>query len=273
MARFINLARVDADAHCYTTCDCVAENGDLAGELAAVVRELYVETEKLESALKTASADLGSVADQAAIEAAIRRTVSAAIPPPGTHPVPQLDVARNELAEVVGMLALPALHGTVVPASRVRNKEVSGQPARGTDLLGLDDSPLMAVMGEVKASASTVSPPAVVGDGDRSMRAQLRAALDDKDRLLAELNWALKHAPDQHRALVAKALLAHTLDQLEITVAPVLVRPNDHAREQDYGVFRDDPDLFAPAPVRFCLIRLGEPLDELARAVYERARA
>lgn len=259
--------------HSFGVWDCRSSpGGNLVEELALVVRELYVDPPGLLAALQKAVADAGGGASMVPLEEAIQRFAKAAIPAPGTHPVPQLDVARNELAEVLAVLALSATGGTVVPSSRIRNKEIGQAPSRGRDLLGIDADPLMAVVGEVKASDSTSSPPDVVDAGPHSMRAQLLTAGTDMDRLSAELNWAIKHAPSEHKTLVAQAMLAHVAGELPVVAAPILVRPADRHGADDFGTFLGDPAQFAPACVRFCLLRVEGSLDDLARDVYEQAR-
>jgi hypothetical protein len=259
--------------HSFGVWDCrCSPGGNLVEELALVVRELYVDPPALLAALQTAVADAGGGASMVPLEEAIQRFAKAAIPAPGTHTVPQLDVARNELAEVLAVLALSATRGTVVPSSRIRNKEIGQAPSRGRDLLGIDAEPLMAVVGEVKASASKNSPPGVVDAGPQSMRAQLLTAGTDMDRLSAELNWAIKHAPSEHKTLVAQAMLAHVAGELPVVAAPILVRPADRHGADDFGAFLDNPSQFAPASVRFCLLRVEGSLDDLARDVYEQAR-
>jgi hypothetical protein len=165
--------------HSYGVWDCGAlPGGDLADELAAEVRELYVDPDRLRAALETALGDAGDGAGMAALGDAVQRITAAAIPEPLTHTVPQLDVARNEVAEVIANLALTAVHGSVVPASRIRHKEISGAPSRGRDLLAIDAEPLTAVVGEVKASADEASPPS----GGRRGRVELAvAAADGRD--------------------------------------------------------------------------------------------
>jgi hypothetical protein len=260
--------------HSFGVWDCRAgPDADLVEELSAVVRELYVEPERLRETLEAALADVGGGPGMAALEQAIHRVTEAAIPEAGAHPVAQLDVARNELAEVLAALALGAVHGTVVPASRIRHKEIPGAPSRGRDLLGIDAEPLVAVVGEVKASDEEASPPGVVDSGSSSMRVQLLTAATDGDRLSAELNWALKHAPPEHRLLVAHAMLAYAAGELPVVVAPVLVRPAHRHGADDFGAFRQDPSQFAPALVRFCLLRVEDNLDDLAKAVYDKARS
>jgi hypothetical protein len=258
--------------HLFGVWDCGSEAGsDLVDELAAEVRELYVEPERLRAALETALSDAGEGAGIVALKQAIQRVTEATIPEPLTHAVPQLDLARNEVAEVIANLALTAIHGSVVPASRIRHKEISGSPSRGRDILALDADPLMAVVGEVKASADEASPPSVVDTGESSLRAQLLRAGADSRRLDAELNWALKHAPPEYKMLVAKAIVAHVAGDLPIVVAPVLVRPRERHGINDFGSFREDPGQFEPACVRFCLLRVDGTLEDLANAVYERA--
>jgi hypothetical protein len=259
--------------HTFAVYDCrPEEGGDLAAVLAETIRDLYVDPDRLRDVLTAAMNDAGAVADTAAIDEAIQRTLAAAIPEPGTHPIPHLDVARNELAEALAHLALAEVHGTVIPAARIRNKEVPDQPSRGRDLLGLDDGPLVAVIGEIKASAESASPPGVVGDGDSSLRGQFLGFLAVEDALLTELNWALKHAAPEHQDLIARAIMAHILGGLPLCAAPVLVRPVDVRGADDFGTFKDEPGQFAPARIRFSVLTVDGALDELANAVYEEAR-
>lgn len=259
--------------HTFAVYDCrPQEEGGLVATLAQTIRDLYVDRDHLRDVLTAAMNDAGAVADAGPVEEAIQRTLAAAIPEPGTHPIPQLDVARNELAEAIAHLALPALHGTVIPAPRIRHKEVPDQPARGRDLLGLEETPLAAVIGEVKASDEANSPPGVVGAGDTSLRGQFLSFLAAKDALLTELNWALKHADPEHQMLIARAIVAYTAGNLPLCAAPVLVRPTARHGADDFGTFKDNPGQFAPASVRFSIFRVDGTLDGLAQAVYDEAR-
>jgi hypothetical protein len=271
---FDEVERVDDGEHVFAVYDCKAALGaDLVSLLAKMVRDLYVDVNHLRDVLTTAMNDASAVADPKPINDAIRRTLAAAVPKGGTHPVPHLDVARNELAEALAHLTLANVHGTVIPASRIRNKEVSGQPSRGRDLLGLEDDPLTAVVGEIKASSEAASPPGVVGDGDSSLASQVRGFLATDDALLAELNWALKHAAQDHHVLLARAILAHIQRDLPVCAAPVLVRPVDKRGADDFGTFRHDPAQFAPARIRFLIVTIEGTLEHLANDVYEAARA
>lgn len=260
--------------HTFAVFDCQAGEGeDLADLLAETIRALYVDAERLRDVLISAMKDADSVANVAAIEETIQRTLTAAIPEPSTHPIPQLDVARNELAEALAHLAFAEVHGTVIPAPRIRNKEVGNQPSRGRDLLGLEEAPLLALISEMKASEEAASPPGVVGVGASSLRGQFLGFLAEKDALLAELNWALKHADPEHQGLIAKAMLAHTAGTLPVCAAPVLVRPINIRGADEFGTFKENPGDFAPARIRFLVLTVNAALDELATAVYEKARA
>jgi len=262
------------NGHTFSAHDCSGESGDLAGELAEDVRELYVEPEELAQTLKDAMVGLDSVAETDSLSEVVDRVTAAAIPEPGTTLGPaHLDVARNELAEVIAYRVLESVSGTTIPAKRVREKEIHSAPARGMDLLGLDLDPGIAlVISEVKASEDSDSPPSVVGVGKASLHEQLRAFLGDKAKIIRELNWCLKHAPAALRDAVARALLLFLKDAIDLVVAPVLVRSHGACQLTDYGCFKDEPAEYAPANVRFFLIRLEGSIEELAKEVYDRAR-
>jgi hypothetical protein len=137
----------------------------------------------------------------------------------------------------------------------------------------VEEEPLLALIAEIKASEEKASPPAVVGSGDSSLRGQLLGFFAINDALLAELNWALKHTEPEHQILIARAMLAHTAGALPVCAAPVLVRPIDVRGPNDFGTFKENPGEFAPATVRFLVLTVDGALDELANAVYDKARA
>lgn len=272
--QFQSLEILNDGDHSFSAYECMPTGDlDLVAELAAIVRELYVNTERLRDILVAAVNETEAIIDTDRIKEAIERTLAASVPIPGSHPVPQLDVARNELAEALANLALSTIHGTVIPAPRIANKEVPGTPARGLDLLGFEDLPLLVVVSETKASSAAASPPPVVGTGPDSLRSQLKRFLGTDDRLLSEFSFALKHSKSEHHLLIARAILAHIDGTLSIVIAPILVRPKNGRGASDYGTFQTNPTEFTPARVRFCLLVIDRPLDELANAVYEGARA
>jgi hypothetical protein len=147
MITFERLEQTADGDHTFAVYECrPGDDEDLVAVLANTIRELYVKTARLREILIAAMTETGAIVETVPIEEAIERTLSAAIPKPGVHPVPHLDVARNEMAEALAHMALTALHGTVIPAPRIENKEIPNAPARGLDLLGLEDPPLVAVI-------------------------------------------------------------------------------------------------------------------------------
>ena len=106
MIVFDLVERTDDGDHSFALYNCRAEEGDLVTVLANTIRALYVNKERLRDLLMAAMSETSAIANTNEIEEAIERTLSAAIPQPGVHPVPQLDVARNELAEALAHVAL-----------------------------------------------------------------------------------------------------------------------------------------------------------------------
>jgi hypothetical protein len=201
--------------------------------------------------------------------------VSAVVPPPGAREDrPWSDVPRNELAEVIAYLVIEKVRGALVPAKRIREKEVPGQPPRGMDLLGLQTNPtLRLLITEVKASEASQSPPSVVATGDDSLRGQLLKFIRRPERVLQELNWVYKHSASGNQLLVARAILHWVRRALPVTVVPLLVRSLDKHQPTDYGSFRDRPSEFAPARVQFEIVRVSIGISALAEQVYSRARS
>ncbi|UKA59777.1 hypothetical protein [Arthrobacter sp. FW306-2-2C-D06B] len=245
----------------------------LIEEIAALVRDLYVEDVILGEQLRTASQSLDEVCDEAEICALVDRVAMAVIPQMNTgssQPL-HLQVPRNEVAEVLAIRVLQQIHGFSVPSSRIRNKEVAGSPSRGLDVLGLTQSMGIALT-EVKASSSTQSPPTVVHGAADSMRAETLKRLNDRDSLIAELHWALKHAKPESRLDVAKSLFLHARQTPPVsTVAPVLVRPAGAYQATDYGNFKEPSIDFGDSPIKFVVVRLPGTLEDFAGLVYAKA--
>ncbi|MER6174195.1 Hachiman antiphage defense system protein HamA [Streptosporangium sp. NPDC001681] len=243
---------------------------------AETIRDLYVESDTLRITLTSALAGLDDVVDLQDIEALVSEVTEAAVPLPGQNQTkPHLDMARNEAAEVLAHLVAERLHGGLVVANRVRNKEIPGQPTRGMDLLALEESSpkqLRLVCGEVKASSSNSSPPAVVDKADDSMRNQLKRTISDHARILQELNWAHKHAKDGNKPMVARAMLLWTRKKLPVVILPVLMRTSETGQESDFGTFKSKPTEFTPAVIRFFLAKISISIEEFAERAYTKAR-
>lgn len=75
------------------------------------------------------------------------------------------------------------------------------------------------------------------------------------------------------RVLIGEALVRLAMGALPVIAAPVLVRPVDRHAASDFGCFRDNPDEYEPATIRFCIARIEGSLEDLAAAVYNKARS
>lgn len=273
MPNFTLTSTTADETHVFEILSCEAPpEAELVAELADELRDLYSDHEELAERLKAQAPELEGVIDAPSLESVVDRVLKASIPEPGKHQIPNLDVARNELGELLAHLVLKSRFGTLVPASRIRHKEIPAAPARGLDLLGLEFGPLVGVVSEVKTSSQTTSPPDVVGKNEDCLRNQYVAFLADDDRILAELNRLFKEADEAAKGEIARAIALSVAGKLDLVVHPVLVRPAEHAAETDFGCFQDEPEQFAGRRIRFSVVSIDQPIEDLAKAVYERAR-
>jgi hypothetical protein len=268
----VHTSREDGE-HRFNAYDCTSD-GDLVEELAALVRDLYIDQTALRARMLEAADAVGDIADTADLNRAVEAVTRAAVPEPGVRETqPHLDTARNELGEVLAYAVLEDVHGGVMPAKRVGKKEIPELPSRGLDALAFQTGDeLRLLVSEVKTSDEDASPPRVVGDGNKSLHAQTLNLLGVEDRMLTELNWVFKHCGTEHELMVARAIFLHAKNELPITAVPVLIRPTRCHQESDCGVFETDPDSLEPARVLFSVVRIGHEIDDLANAVYGLAR-
>lgn len=273
---FVEIDSTSVDGHAFGVYDCGDDNDALVQELASMVRDLYLDEVVLKAALRDAASGLDTVVNPAFVGNLIAQIRTAAIPEPAssTSKPAHLDLARNEIAEVIALAAVDRLLDARVPAPRIRHKEVRDQPSRGLDLLALQLEPeLSLVVSEVKASSSESSPPQVVDSGDDCLRQQLIGLVANRRRLREELNWCFKHCTDEELKLrVAEAMVKLGLKQLPIVAFPVLVRPSSVFRDTDFGQLFEHPDQLDPARLHFCIAQIHESLEDLASAVYNCAR-
>jgi hypothetical protein len=251
-----------------------AETEVLVPELARLVAELYVEPKLLRETLRRAADGLDDIIDMEVIDELVAQVQLAAIPEAGQRvEKPWLDMARNEVAEVLTYLVAEEVYDVLVVSKRVRNKEITNLPSRGVDMIGILSNPeLRLVCGEVKASSAEASPPSVVDTGKDNLHDQLKSLIDNHQKILQELNWSHKHASEQNQILIGRTLLLWAQRRLPITVFAVLLRPETVCKVSDFGIFRERPEDFEPAVVRFCIARLTTTIEKLAEQVYSKAR-
>lgn len=258
--------------HCFAVWDVDVDA--LADTLADAVRDHYADPAALHSSLTSAMEGLDGVADLVAIQQIVDNVVTAVVPVQQQRQTsPWLELTRNEVGEVLAHYAAEEYYGASV-VSRLRHKEIPELPTRGMDLLGLGEDAGQAYLlaGEVKSSDSAASPPAVVGEGQSSLRSQLKNLTANKQRILRELSWSHKHAMEDQRPRIASALILYARDKLPVRVFPVLVRPRERHRDSDFGCFESEHSTFLPEHIRFCLLRLPCSLEHFASLVYGKAR-
>jgi hypothetical protein len=278
MARFARHSDDNADPHRYEVYDLTASAEALIAELADDVRALYLDDD-FDAVLEQAAQDLDAVSDPEAMRELVQSAAQSTIPAPAQRTTqPWLDTARNELGEVICYAALEELFAAVLPAKRVRHKEIPHLMSRGMDALGLAEDPeavhsLRLYLSETKSSSSTQSPPAVVDTGDDSLYQQLQDAVTTRTKVASELARALKYTSDAERDRVARAMILWGTGELATTVVPFLLRPADRHGANDFGAFRSDPSAFDPVHIAFCLVRIDGTIEALSQAVYQQARA
>lgn len=277
MPRFSLQSHDNAEPHRFEIYELTLGEEELIEELAGEVRALYLDDD-FDEVLEQAAADLDAVSDPEAMKELVASAAQSTIPEPAQRTTqPWLDTARNELGEVLCYAALEELFSASLPAKRVRHKEIPQLPSRGMDAFALaDDSSadhaLRLYLSETKSSSDTASPPRVVDETEDSLHKQLLDAVRTRTKVTAELARALKYTTGSDRDRVARAMILWAQAELATTVVPFLLRPKDRHGDADFGAFRDDPSVFDPAHVAFCLIRIDGTIEALSEGVYQRAR-
>ena len=279
---FEEVQRETSGAHTYVKVK-PANDPQYVRSIAKRVQSAYFDRQASRDQLIQAVAELrnfdGSAFEVSAedIETALAEELNAVIPQEWkteSKRLKQLDVQRSELAEIIAHEVLVTIFGTVIPASRIKNKEIPDQPTRGADLIGLDDidrNPVpVLVLSEVKGSGDAKSPPAVIS----GMREKLGELTTDRRNLLQELTWLRENSEDQYARRCGKLYAYFVLNRgpLRVTLAPVLLRTASTSKDGDPGVFIDDAESFG-CDVRFTSVILDvADLFDFAVEVYRLAR-
>lgn len=278
MPRFSLHSDDNALPHRFEVYELTLSDDELVDDLAGEVRALYLDDD-FDAVLQRAASDLDTVSDPDAIGELIASAAQSTIPEPAQRTTqPWLDTARNELGEVICYAALEELFSATLPVKRVRHKEVPQLPSRGMDALALAEDPDVAhdirlFLSETKSSSDSASPPRVVHEADDSLHKQLLDAVRTRTKVSSELSRALKYTSGDERDRVARAMILWAKAELATTVVPFLLRPEDHHGDGDFGAFRDEPSVFDPAQIAFCLVRIEGTIEALSQDVYRRARS
>lgn len=202
----------------------------------------------------------------------VRHRIAAATVP---HSVGgNFDVVRSDMGEVFTYAVLESEYGTVFGYQSVRDRELIQLPGRGIDAVGIEvnGERLTLCLGEAKVSDAAASPPAVVDAADDSLRNQHRGHMADRDKTSQKL-WDLARrarSQDLQNLFTTAALLfeQEAFDKLEVIVCCLLVRPSHRYTVADFGSFATTPGDYAPAKVRFLVVRLPDASIEVARDAF-----
>lgn len=191
-------------------------------------------------------------------------------------------VARSDLAEVIQALVLEKEYGCRFGYRSVRDRELRQRPGRGIDQIGIEGTrasggaALTLVLGEAKVSTEAACPPQVVDSGKDCLRKQHLDHLADREATAAKIVEASRHADDpdvQVGLRIAAILLRREDERLRVVAASAMVRPEGTATPDDFGTFHSSASDYAPATVRFLLVRLPGDVDEIVEAFTRLAQA
>jgi hypothetical protein len=197
-------------------------------------------------------------------EAILERLKRATIPERGKG---SFSVVRSDFGETLAYTLLTQEYGTRFGYKSVRDRELIQLPGRGIDAVGVERSPLTLVFGETKVSAEAKSPPQVVDYGKDCLREQHRGHISEREATANKVfDLARKSVDPEVQDLLFAATLGFEGKEpivLRIAASSTLVRPECHHTADDFGSFRASPTDFAPAMIRFWILRTDSPIEEI----------
>lgn len=202
------------------------------------------------------------------------------------------DVLRSDLAEMALLLHVEEAFGCCFGVISIRDRELPGSAGRGIDLVGVEMSTatvtsstsatpaedsgvgqgandgsapqpaLVLVLGEAKTSSQAESPPRVVDRDELCLRSQHLANFADLDKTADKVLNAARAATDPQvmsaMSIASEALRQGRFDIVQVAATSMMVRPASQGTMTDFGTFRTAPEDYAPAWVRFLLLRLDD---------------
>ncbi len=255
---------LDESDHCYRVFEPCSGDAWLSSAAAA-----YVELRTVCAVpLSDISLDGIGVFDTKALKA---RLAEALVP---VRRGGNFDVVRSDFGEVLAYAVLEEEFGTRFACKIIQDRELVHQPGRGIDAVGVEDGdPLRLVLAEVKVSADKESPPDVVDKKKDALRPQHLSHVKNLDATISKVFDRARRAVDWDvRNLHLRAVLLlqeGRLDLVRIIVASVLIRPSDLYQQTDFGTFRAQPADYAPARVRFLILRIPGTVDGIVQDWYE----
>lgn len=259
---------IEAAPHTYSVYGLDADYAWL-NKLAEEYTNLRVETDH---PLEDISLDGIAVVDLTSIRQRIR---AATIPTRAAKPT-NFDVVRSDFGETLCYLVLEDHHRTVFGYKSVRDRELTQSPGRGIDALGIEENPdgtLTLVLSEVKVSDEAHSPPRVVDANEDSLRNQHLEHVGQLEKTVKKLYNVCRQSrkPEIQRLFIRAAFCLEDgrRDDVCLVACCLLVRPQSKYAETDFGTFKNSPQDFAPANVRFLVVCIPEDVETVITKWYD----
>jgi hypothetical protein len=182
---------------------------------------------------------------------------------------------RSDFGETLAYVLLEDQFGTLIGYKGVRDRETIQQVGRGIDIVGVEEGdPLLLLLGEVKVSDESASPPQVVDKTADCLQVQHLKHIGER-QITAKKIWdQSRHVTDKdiRDRLFTAALYfeSERWDKLQLISCSVLVRPEQKYSDRDFGSFRDAPSDYCPARIRFIIFCVpGDSIESIIQDWYE----
>ena len=190
----------------------------------------------------------------------IKRRLSSARVPASRASI--FSVQRSDLGELICEVFLRQEYGTRFGSRSIRDRELTNQPGRGIDTIGVETTGtsgvLTLLLAEAKVSWDLDSPSPVVDKADQCLREQHLKHVANLDAVAEKVMGAALRATDQQTAddLITAALYLqfHAVHRVRIVACSVVLRPRALYARGEYGSFGSSPDDYSPADVRFIFV-------------------
>lgn len=201
---------------------------------------------------------------------------SATIPVPSANTdIGNFDILRSDLGEVLSYLYLENNHNTSLCDKSITSRERHDMPGRGIDCVGIESAAkLCLVLGEVKVSDESSRKPKVVDDNHDSLSKSLGKHVAHRKETCKKLWTVVQKTEDealQNRLAAAIFYFdAGQWDKVDIVCAAILVRPQNHYHNRDFGNLLSDQTAVHPGKVRFIIIGFDEKIGD-AKELFRKA--
>jgi hypothetical protein len=206
------------------------------------------------------------------VESLRKRLAHAVVPKPDLERG-NLSTTRSDLSEVAAYMTLEKIYNTKIGYKLIRDRETAELPGRGIDAIGLEvKEKLLVVLAEVKFSDEGCQPkaPQVVDRGANSMRNQHLGHLREHQETVSKLYDCCRRIRDttlQTQYLAAALYIQEKKwDRVGVICCCILVRPRAKHSQGDFGTFRNQPNDYSPAAIRFIIITLPDDIEQVLSA-------